>query len=112
MQILKNIKKLMESSKSFETNILFLGQGKVGKTTFFNQLQGLPFSIDYCPTTGRNVYSHELVHDDVRLKMTIWDTAGSIRYRMNVTNTDFRNSFGIIYFYSVDSDSSFEELED
>jgi|ETNmetMinimDraft_26_1059896.scaffolds.fasta_scaffold13078_1 GTPase SAR1 family protein len=29
---------------------------------------------------------------------------------MNVTSTDFRNTHGIIFFYAVDNDSTFEEL--
>ena len=101
----------MQNTHDYQTNILLLGEGKTGKTSFFNRIQGLDFPEKYSPTTGRGVFVHNLIHKGINLKMTVWDTGGSIRYKMNVTNTDFHDTYGILFFYAINNESSFNFLK-
>lgn len=44
--------------------------------------------------------------------MEIWDMAGSERYAPQITRTNFREAYGIIYIFAVDDEESLLDIKD
>ncbi|XP_013415000.1 GTP-binding protein Rhes-like [Lingula anatina] len=89
-------------------NVVFLGAAKVGKSSIVSRLRGGPLSEVYVPTVED---CHRLVYLNHGEEMVIdvIDTAGYYSFpamkKLNISNGD-----AFVLVYSVDDNSSFEEV--
>jgi GTP-binding nuclear protein Ran len=91
--------------KKTSIKIALVGDGAVGKTSFFNRLtngdtEDYKFSKNYDATTGCNVCQIELMVDRTPIKLHLFDTAGQEQFG------DLRDSYlmgvdGIVLMYDI-----------
>lgn len=87
-------------------NIVLLGDGGVGKTTWVNRLLGDPFEPRYFET--RCVSYNTIEKDGVMFK--IWDTAGQEKYSDLGSKIYHLASLGII-FYDMSNKVSYKNVD-
>ena len=64
-----------------EFKVLLLGEKKIGKTRFLKKLNNsYKLSNNYIPTIGVNVMPIDVICDDNKIRLNIWDTAGDSRF--------------------------------
>eukprot|EP01091_Cochliopodium_minus_P021349 TRINITY_DN971_c1_g1_i2.p1 TRINITY_DN971_c1_g1~~TRINITY_DN971_c1_g1_i2.p1 ORF type:complete len:200 (+),score=63.52 TRINITY_DN971_c1_g1_i2:627-1226(+) len=93
---------------STRSKICILGDGGVGKTAFTIQFCTNTFISDYDPTIEDSYRKQVVVDDDVTM-VEILDTAGQEEFKA-LRDQWIRGCEGFIVMYSIDSLSSFEEV--
>jgi Ras-related protein Rab-32 len=64
-----------------EFKVLLLGGKKIGKTKFLKKLSNnYKLSNDYAPTIGVDVTTKDIICDNKKIRLNIWDTAGDSRF--------------------------------
>ena len=66
----------MDSVRKRMLKVIILGNTGVGKTSLLNQYISKQFSSFYKATIGADFLSKEVMVDDTRVSLQIWDTAG------------------------------------
>lgn len=98
----------MNSQQSY--NILLLGDGGVGKTSFVRKLQGMCFEPRYFETKGVNIKVAEINTNVGPIIINIFDIAGQERYfiedKIKYTLNGGTSSLNII-MYDVTSNTSY-----
>jgi small GTP-binding protein len=96
--------------ETYAFNILVIGELGVGKTSLKLRYTDNVFDPDIKANAGIDfkvkiipLYSEEYV------KLSIWDTAGSEKYR-SIANNYFKNAHGILLCFDISNRQSFEEL--
>jgi len=84
-------------------NILFLGDGGVGKTTFIQQLLTSKHTPKYNPTLGFEVHPYHFYDNGVKKKFDIYDFAGQEVYSHKHYPLDISN---VVIFYDSTSNIS------
>ena len=69
------------------------------------------FNEIYTPTVGFEFITFNVRINEQIVKLQIWDTCGQERYR-SLISSFYRNSCLAIIVYSIDSQNSFESVED
>ncbi|NXS53949.1 RAB44 protein, partial [Brachypteracias leptosomus] len=87
-------------------NVLFVGDSHVGKTSFLHRLHADTFNPHLTATVGLDYQIKNLVVDNKRFTLRLWDSAGQERYH-SVTRQFFRRADGVVLMYDVTSKSSF-----
>ncbi|NXH89967.1 RAB44 protein, partial [Edolisoma coerulescens] len=87
-------------------NVLFVGDSHVGKTSFLYRLHADTFSPHLTATVGLDYQIKNLVVDNKRFALRLWDSAGQERYR-SMTKQFFRKADGVVLMYDITSESSF-----
>ena len=91
--------------------VLTLGNGDVGKSSFITRYTEDKFLETYLLTTGFDVKTKDIVLNDKKYKIALYDTAGQERYRAMAYNV-IKNADGIILMFSVTSQSSFDSISE
>jgi len=87
--------------------ILFIGDSGVGKTAMIQRYKNRDIILpDYLPTVGIDFRLVDLVLDDVRVRVQLWDTVGQERYRTMTTNF-FRGANGVLLLFDVTNRETF-----
>jgi small GTP-binding protein len=103
---------LLQSGQSIhEAKIVLLGSQTVGKTSLVTRLIRGSFASDAPSTIGASFLSKTIPVGNVQVKMQIWDTGGSERYR-SMAPMYLRDAHAVIAVYDITSSQSFQELED
>ncbi|KAI1230918.1 hypothetical protein IHE44_0008352 [Lamprotornis superbus] len=87
-------------------NVLFVGDSHVGKTSFLHRLHADTFNPHLAATVGLDYQIKNLVVDNKRFTLRLWDSAGQERYR-SVTKQFFRKADGVVLMYDITSECSF-----
>ncbi|XP_014728082.1 PREDICTED: ras-related protein Rab-44 [Sturnus vulgaris] len=87
-------------------NVLFVGDSHVGKTSFLYRLHADTFNPHLTATVGLDYQIKNLVVDNKRFTLRLWDSAGQERYR-SVTKQFFRRADGVVLMYDITSECSF-----
>ncbi|XP_010191062.1 PREDICTED: uncharacterized protein LOC104547175, partial [Mesitornis unicolor] len=90
-------------------NVLFVGDSHVGKTTFLYRLHADTFNPHLTATVGLDYRIKNLVVDNKRFALRLWDSAGQERYR-SVTKQFFRRADGVVLMYDITSGRSFSDV--
>ena len=63
-----------------EYKVLLLGEKKIGKTKFLKKLNNT-FKLNdiYVPTIGVSVEAIDIIHNNNKIRLNIWDTSGDSR---------------------------------
>ncbi|XP_016159723.1 PREDICTED: ras-related protein Rab-44 [Ficedula albicollis] len=87
-------------------NVLFVGDSHVGKTSFLYRLHADTFNPHLTATVGLDYQIKNLVVDNKRFALRLWDSAGQERYR-SMTKQFFRKADGVVLMYDITSGYSF-----
>ncbi|XP_075030100.1 ras-related protein Rab-44 [Calonectris borealis] len=90
-------------------NVLFVGDSHVGKTSFLYRLHTDYFNPRLTATVGLDYQVKNLVVDNKRFALRLWDSAGQERYH-SVTKQFFRKADGVVLMYDITSEYSFSEV--
>jgi small GTP-binding protein len=91
--------------------VVLVGDPSVGKTCFMVRYTKnlIPRTTD--PTIGvEYATKNMLLKNEHMVKLQLWDTAGSERYR-SITTIHYRNAHGAILFFDLTCPQSFNNLE-
>ncbi|XP_071306038.1 ras-related protein Rab-44 isoform X3 [Agelaius tricolor] len=90
-------------------NVLFVGDSHVGKTSFLYRLHADTFNPHLTATVGLDYQIKNLVVDNKRFALRLWDSAGQERYR-SMTKQFFRKADGVVLMYDITSEYSFSDV--
>lgn len=99
----------MTDELDYMIKIILVGDSRVGKTSYFNRLQG---KVDYLhpSTIGVDYCSIKKYYDEKYVKINMWDTAGQERFNTIIT-TYFKEIAGIILMFDVNDPPSIQILD-
>lgn len=101
---------LSNGDKVREAKLVMLGSTEAGKSSIVNRLIRDVFTQNMTSTIGTVFFSKTLQVKDTRVKLQIWDTSGSERYRA-LAPMYFREADAAIIVYDITSNQSFQEVE-
>ncbi|KFQ99044.1 Ras-related protein Rab-44, partial [Opisthocomus hoazin] len=90
-------------------NVLFVGDSHVGKTSFLYRLHADTFNPHLTATVGLDYQVKNLVVDNKRFALRLWDSAGQERYH-SITKQFFRKADGVVLMYDITSEYSFSDV--
>lgn len=90
--------------------ILILGESSVGKSSLLTQFVEQKFTGSHMPTIGVE-YKQKIIEidDNSLIKVQIWDTAGTERFR-TITPVYYRNVDGVLLVFDITDKESFETI--
>ncbi|KAJ9468324.1 GTP-binding protein yptV3 [Diplonema papillatum] len=89
--------------------LLLLGDSGVGKSSILLRFTEDTFETEMGPTIGVDFRVKHMNVDGKTVKLMVWDTAGSERFR-TLTSSYYRGAHGVIFVYDVTDRNSFERL--
>ncbi|XP_054660078.1 ras-related protein Rab-44 [Grus americana] len=90
-------------------NVLFVGDSHVGKTSFLYRLHADTFNPHLNATVGLDYQVKNIVVDNKRFALRLWDSAGQERYH-SITKQFFRKADGVVLMYDITSEYSFSDV--
>ena len=99
------------ATSNFSFKIIIIGDQNVGKSSITIRGAKNLFNEVYTPTVGFEFITFNVRINDQIVKLQIWDTCGQERYR-SLISSFYRNSCLAIIVYAIDSQNSFENIED
>lgn len=91
--------------------LLVVGESGVGKTCMLLRFADNSFEENFLSTIGVDFKVKQIVVDNKKVKLQIWDSAGQERFR-NITASYYRNCSAIIIVYDITSKDSFNKVSD
>ena len=95
--------------------IVLLGDGCIGKSTFFHKLSKLndpdyQFSSKYNATDNFDFNRITLNYHNENITIDLWDTAGQERFK-TITSSYYKGAHGIIVVYDITDRESFSAIQ-
>ena len=90
--------------------IIIIGDSFVGKSCLSLKAVNGTFNKLYSPTVGFEYLNYSVNLDNYKINLQIWDTCGQEAYR-SLINSFYHSSSLAILVYSIDSEQSFNNLE-
>ena len=90
--------------------IILLGSTEVGKTSIINRFDGDFFSEKMLSTFGSSFISKEIIINEKKIRLDVWDTAGQEQYKA-LSKLFVKNSKIMILVYDITNKESFDELD-
>lgn len=90
--------------------IVVIGDITTGKTSYINKYVNNFFHQGYKSTIGADLYAKELFHNDMKISLQIWDTAGSERFH-TLTSSFYRGADACILLFDLHNPKTFYNLE-
>ncbi|EDR24571.1 GTP-binding protein YPTC4, putative [Entamoeba dispar SAW760] len=100
-----------EPSLDYIFKYIIIGEFSVGKTCLLMRFQDGTFREEYESTIGVEFGTKNVQIQDTLIKLRIWDTAGSEKFRC-ITRGYFRGSIGAIIVYDISNRSTFEHIDE
>ena len=94
-----------------EIKVILIGDSGVGKTNLINTSVGLKFNQAENPTVSGSFVSKNIIINDKKYIINLWDTAGQEVYR-GMTQLFYRGAEIVVLVYDICSLSSFNSLEE
>ncbi|CAH8856710.1 unnamed protein product [Trichobilharzia szidati] len=91
--------------------LILVGDSNVGKSSLVRAFTTKPTDLDSSSTIGTDLKLHEMWVDGQLVKLYIWDTAGTERFKNTLTPSYFRHAQGALVVYDVGCQKSFDELK-
>jgi len=99
-----------KNKKCYSVKIIVIGDQSVGKTNILNRYVNNEFKEEYAITIGMDFLTCNVELYDKILKLRLWDTAGSERFR-SVTKGYYSNSCCALIVYDITNETSFISLK-
>ena len=93
----------------FVFKVLLVGESGVGKTAISLRYVNNVYELHTVASTGIDFRNKIIEVEGRRAKIQIWDTAGQERFH-SITTNFFRSAQGIVVFYDVTNQASFEKI--
>ena len=102
----------MDLNAEFEYSIklLLLGDSCVGKSNFIYRFINNEFKGQHLTSSGIELKSTELIINNKKLHLQLWDTAGQEKYR-SVTKTLFSKVQGFIAMFDLTKEETFIDIK-
>ena len=94
-----------------EAKLVMLGSTTVGKSSIVTRLTRDMFNPESPSTIGAAFISKSVQVGDITIKLQIWDTGGSERYRA-MAPLYFQNADAAVIVYDITSKESFKDVEE
>lgn len=85
---------------------IIIGDSGVGKTNIALRFTEDNYKNCHIATIGVDFKVKNLNIDNTKIKLQVWDTAGSCKFR-NITRAYFKGAMGAFFVYSIDDRNSF-----
>jgi small GTP-binding protein len=90
--------------------IILIGDNGVGKSSFIRRFCEGSYVADMETTVGVDFYLSEIDVNGKKIKVKIWDTAGSEKY-MSISAVYYRKADGVVFVFDVTKPRSFTNVE-
>ena len=100
-----------ESVIDFSIKLLVLGDLSVGKSSFIYRFIEDKFNTDSIPTTGLDLKTADLLINNKKVRVQLWDTVGQEKYKSITQNLILRVQ-GIIILFDITNKDSFNNLNE
>ena len=91
--------------------ILLLGDTQVGKTAFIRRFCDGKFEDESSISTiGLDTKTKFIMHQNKKIELKIWDTAGEERFR-SITKNTFKGAHGILLMYDISDKVTFKHIK-
>ncbi|XP_046842461.1 ras-related protein Rab-13-like [Xenia sp. Carnegie-2017] len=107
MNVHKNTSDFKRPIKPYK--VAFAGVYSVGKTSLFRRINGQYFTEEKPPSQENSTYDLIFPEENVVIPLKFWDTQDMERHD-SVTQSYYRGSVFILLVYSVDNDSSLDDI--
>ena len=87
-----------------------IGDSGVGKTCIINRYISNDFSFNLSSTNGVSYSKKELIIDNKKIQLDIWDTAGQEEYR-SLGKHFYKDSYIVLLIYNIAKRESFDNLK-
>ena len=101
---------MAEDGREFVFKITILGDAAVGKTSLINQFVEGTFSEDYRATLGANIVRKDVILDNVKVRLIMWDLAGQEKYNV-IRSMYFQGCEGALLVYDITRYNTFESVK-
>jgi small GTP-binding protein len=98
-----------ESVIDFSIKLLVLGDLSVGKSSFIYRFIEDKFNSDQIPSTGLDLKTADIILENKKIRVQIWDTAGQEKYNSITKNLLLRVQ-GIIILFDLTKLETFNNL--
>lgn len=102
----------MTNTPSFEQlfKILLLGDSGVGKSSIIQRFTRNEFNAQMVSSVGVDFKSKDLIINNKRVKLQVWDTAGHERFR-TITTSYYRGAHAIVTVFDLSDRETYEHVE-
>ncbi|KAL7712397.1 GTP-binding protein YPTC4 [Entamoeba marina] len=100
-----------ESLVDYVFKYIIIGEVSVGKSCLLLQFQDQRFQPVYDLTIGVEFGTKNISIGVTNIKLQIWDTAGSERFR-SITRSYYRGAVGVILVYDISRRDTFEKIDE
>ncbi|CAH8509420.1 unnamed protein product [Schistosoma turkestanicum] len=90
--------------------IILVGNSNVGKSSLVQSFTKKSGDNESVSTVGTDLKLHEMRLNGELIKLYIWDTAGTERFKNHMCPSYFRHAQGALIVYDISCPKSFEEL--
>ena len=95
--------------EKYRYKIIILGEANCGKSSCAYRFINEEFPTELKSTVGIDFYSRNIIYNDEKINLIIWDSAGQERFGI-ITKNYIRNINGIILMFDLSDIKSFERL--
>ena len=100
-----------DSEPEISIKLLVLGDLSVGKSSFIYKFIEDKFNTDSIPTTGLDLKTADLLINNKKVRVQLWDTVGQEKYKSITQNLILRVQ-GIIILFDITNKDSFNNLNE
>eukprot|EP00298_Acanthocystis_sp_HF-20_P013022 c20169_g1_i1.p1 GENE.c20169_g1_i1~~c20169_g1_i1.p1 ORF type:complete len:206 (-),score=56.00 c20169_g1_i1:141-758(-) len=103
----------MKAKYDYDFKLCLIGDSSVGKSFLLLRFKvpDTPPSTVGSITAGIEVQFKQILVGDKQVRLSIWDTAGTEKYR-SITQNYYRGVHGVIIVYDISERRSFDHVED
>ena len=98
-----------DSEPDYSIKLLVLGDLSVGKSSFIFRYIEDKFNEEEMPTTGLDLKTADLIIENKKIRIQLWDTAGQEKYNSITKNLILRVQ-GLIILFDLTNKASFKNL--
>ena len=95
--------------KARNFNVIVVGDTQVGKTALILRYTQNGFKNSFSSTLGVDFQKKELIVNNTRVFMQIWDTSGQERFR-TITRNYYAKAMGVILVYDSTDPKTYQEV--
>lgn len=100
-----------DSEPEISIKLLVLGDLSVGKSSFIYRFIEDKFNTDSIPTTGLDLKTADLLINNKKVRVQLWDSVGQEKYKSITQNLILRVQ-GIIILFDITNKDSFNNLNE